>query len=233
MNLEILERRRLLSVSVVQGYPGYYEVYGDESPDVISISVSNETSSFTLNGTEYGGVSYVSIFADAGDDSIAVSISGSGPIGASIDAGAGNDTATLAGGGAIWGDSGDDVIRISDAFRGEAYGGPGNDSIVVRGACADAEILGGPGNDHVDLSGSAYGLFAHGGPGDDTILGSGGDDQLYGDPGSDMVYGAGGNDVLYASDGERDRVIGGAGIDIGIVDAGEAGVWGVEYVFYV
>src|SRR5215213_4095684 len=63
MNVETLERRRLLSVGVVEGYPGYYEVYGDDSANFISISIDNANSTFTLDGTEYGGVSYVSVFA--------------------------------------------------------------------------------------------------------------------------------------------------------------------------
>jgi Ca2+-binding RTX toxin-like protein len=232
MNLETLERRRLLSVSVVEGYPGYYEVYGDDSADVIDISVSAADSTFTLNGATYGGVSYISIFAYEGDDSVSVVIDGETPIGASINTGPGNDDVTLVGGGAVWGEGGNDTIRVADSFRGEAYGGPGDDKIVISGACADAEISGGPGNDWIDASASTYGLFLHGDQGDDFIFGSGGDDAIYGDNGSDLLIGSGGNDVFPSKDGERDRIVGGAGIDIAWVDL-EDGVWGVEYVFYV
>src|SRR5215212_1726662 len=112
MKLETLERRRLYNVSVVQGYPGYYEVYGDDDANVIAISVSNADSTFTLDGVTYGGVSYVSVFGADGDDTLSVNINGSGPIGSSIDAGSGNDDVTLSGAGAVWGQSGNDVIRV-------------------------------------------------------------------------------------------------------------------------
>ena len=57
MDFETLERRRLLSVSVVEGYPGYYEVYGDDAPNVISVAFSAADGTFTVNGATYGGVS--------------------------------------------------------------------------------------------------------------------------------------------------------------------------------
>jgi Ca2+-binding RTX toxin-like protein len=235
MNPETLERRRFLSVSVVQGYPGYYEVYGDDSSNAIaiSVSVSAEDSCFTLDGATYGGVAYISVFTFAGNDSVSVSIGKDSPIGASVDAGPGDDDVTILGSGAVWGQSGNDVIRLTDSFRGEAYGGPGDDKIRFAGDCADTQISGGPGNDLIDASACGYAVFAHGDQGDDTLYGSNGDDQLYGDAGSDLLVGGGGNDMFSADDGERDRIIGGAGIDIAYADVGEAGIWGVEYVFYV
>src|SRR5689334_3031406 len=114
MNLETFERRRLLSLSVVQGYPGYYEVYGDDSPDAIVISVMAD-SSFTLDGTTYGHASYISVFGNGGDDVISIDIDPAAPVGASINAGSGDDDVTLSGSGAVWGDSGNDSIRISNS----------------------------------------------------------------------------------------------------------------------
>ena len=58
--LETLERRRLYTVSVVQGYPGYYEVRGTDASEAISIAVSSADSSFTLDGVTYPGAAYVS-----------------------------------------------------------------------------------------------------------------------------------------------------------------------------
>lgn len=232
MRLETLERRRLYSVSVVQGYPGFYEIYGTDAADTISVSVSNGDASFVIDGTVYGGVSYVSVFAGDGDDVVSVSIDGAGPIGASVLAGGGNDNVALNGGGAVWGESGDDTLRIANSFRGEVYGGPGQDRLYVVGACADAQIDGEQGSDLVDATGSAYGVFASGGQGHDTVYGSNYDDQLYGNAGNDLLFGNGGNDVFYSADFEHDRILGGAGIDVAYVDLGE-GVWGVEYVFYV
>jgi Ca2+-binding RTX toxin-like protein len=232
MRLETLERRRLLSVSVVQGYPGFYELYGTDAADAISVSVSNGDSSFTVDGVVYGGVSYVSVFAGGGDDFVSVAIDGPGPIGSTVVAGSGNDDVSLTGGGAIWGESGDDTLRLSNSFRGEVYGGAGQDWLVVTGACADAQIDGDQGSDLIDATASAYGVFASGGQGQDTVYGSNYDDQIYGNAGNDLLFGNGGNDVFYTADLEHDRIIGGAGIDVAYVDFGE-GVWGVEYVFYV
>ena len=40
-------------------------------------------------------------------------------------------------------------------------------------------------------------------------------------------------EYFFAADMQHDRIVGGAGIDVAFVDVGEAGVWSVEYVFYV
>ena len=232
MRLETLERRRLLSVSVVQGYPGYYEVYGTDGPDSVSISVSAADSSFTLDGNTYGEVAFIAVFTYDGDDVVSVAVPTDGPIGAAVVAGNGDDDVSLTGSGAVWGENGSDTLRLTDSFRGEVYGGPGEDRLYVTGACADAQIDGEQGNDYIDASASAYGVFASGGQGADTVFGSNFDDQIYGSPGGDLLFGNAGNDVFYTADFEQDRIMGGAGIDVAYVDMGE-GVWGVEYVFYV
>jgi len=212
MDLETLERRRLLTVSVVQGYPGYYEVYGTDAPEVISIAISSADSSFTLEGVTYGGAGYVSVYAGGGDDSVSVSADGPTQFGASVDAGPGDDNVTLNVSGAVWGGSGADTIRLNDSYRGEAYGQQDDDKIYLSGQCVDAVVDGGQGSD--------------------TVFGSNFDDQIYGDSGADLLIGNSGNDVFYAADLERDRIIGGGGIDVAYADAGD-GTWGVEYVFFI
>ena len=233
MTVEALQQRWLLSISVAQGYPGYYEVYGDETAQVIAVSVSAADSTFTLDGVKYEGVAHLSVFASGGDDIVSVAIDGPSSIAASIDAGLGNDDVTLTGGGGVWGRAGNDTLRITESYRGEVYGGQGDDVIVINGACADAEIQGGSGSDLIDASNSAYGIYASSGSGDDTVVGSHYDDQLYGDSGNDLLIGNGGDDTFYSVDMECDRLIGGAGVDVAYADMGEAGVWGVEYVYYV
>jgi Ca2+-binding RTX toxin-like protein len=233
MNLEQLERRRLYSATVIQGYPGYYEVYGTDAADVIAISVSSADSSFTLDGVRYGGAANIAILALGGDDVVSVASDGPSDVGASIDAGPGNDDVSVVGPGAIWGGSGDDTLRLTDAFRGEIYGGPGDDRLSVAGESPDALLDGEQGNDQIDARSNNYGVVARGGYGDDIVFGSNYDDQIRGDAGGDLLIGNGGNDVFYAVDMERDRIVGGAGIDVAYVDMGEGGVWGVEYVFYV
>lgn len=233
MELEFLERRRLLSVSVREGYPGFYEVYGDDTSNVIDIAVSPDDASFMLDGVRYGGVSYISVFAYGGDDAVSVVSDRPSSIAASVDAGDGDDVVTVAGGGAIWGGSGSDTLRLTDCYRGEIYGEAGDDRLYIAGECADASIDGGAGNDLADASNSAYGLFMSGGAGDDTLFGSSQDDELYGGAGSDLLVGNAGNDTFYAVDGQSDRMIGGAGVDVAYADMGDSGTWGIEYVFYV
>lgn len=232
MKLEHLERRRLLSVSVVERYPGFYEVYGDDHANAISIAVSAEDSSFTLDGARYGGASYISVFVFGGDDSVSVIADRPSALAASVDAGGGNDDVTVSGGGAIWGGDGNDVLRLADCYRGEVYGEGGNDQLYVAGACADAEVDGGDGNDLVDATESAYGLFLGGGAGDDTVQGSHHNDEIYGGAGSDLLIGNAGDDTFYAADAERDTVLGSAGVDVAYADVNDGSTWGVEYVFY-
>ena len=232
MDLETLERRRLYTVSVVQGYPGYYEVRGTDASEAISIAVSSADSSFTLDGVTYPGAAYVSVYAGGGDDTVTVSADGPTQVGASVDAGPGDDSVTLNLSGAVWGGPGADTIRLNDSYRGEAYGEQDDDKIYLSGQCVDAVVDGGQGSDLIDATGSAYGVFAHGGQGADTIFGSNFDDQIYGDAGADLLIGNAGNDSFYAADLEHDRIIGGAGIDVAYADLGDS-TWGVEYVFYV
>jgi Ca2+-binding RTX toxin-like protein len=233
MDLQTLERRRFLSVTVVQGYPGFYEVYGDETSNAIAISISAADSSFTLDGIRYAEASYISVVTFEGDDFVSVSTDGPTSVGAGVNAGMGNDVVQLAVAGAIWGESGDDTLRLANSFRGQIYGGDGNDHLEISGECADADIDAGSGDDRIDASGSTYGVFARGGTGNDIVFGSQYDDRIYGEEGQDLLMGSGGNDVFYADDLGCDRIVGGAGVDIAVVDASESGVWGVEYVFYI
>ena len=96
MKIELLERRRLLSVAVAQTSPGYFEIQGDDSPNPINVQVSQGDDSFTLDGVTYSNVNFISVFGNGGDDTINVQSSdGPGEIGAAIDGGAGNDNISL------------------------------------------------------------------------------------------------------------------------------------------
>src|SRR4029450_2274111 len=116
MHLETLESRQLRSGTVIEGYPGYFEVHGDDSDDVIAIDFTPD-GGFTLDGATYGGVAYISIYSYGGDDIISV---GAGPtyVGASVDSGSGNDVVTLNVAGAVWAGPGSDTVRLTDSFRG-------------------------------------------------------------------------------------------------------------------
>lgn len=231
MRIENLERRLLLSVTVNETSPGFYEINGDEADNAIVVSVSQDDQSFTLDGITYTGVSYIYVIGNGGNDTIDVSAPRAGSIAASIEGGDGNDQLSLNFDGGIWGGEGDDVIHLSDSFQGVVSGDGGNDQIFVRGECVDAEILGGDGNDLIDATGNNYRVVIRGGEGDDTIFGSDYNDQIYGDGGSNQLYGMGGNDTIYCRNGAADDVDGGAGKNFMYADYVEGQVTNITCVF--
>jgi Ca2+-binding RTX toxin-like protein len=211
MHIQKLASRQLLSASVVEAYPGYYEIYGTDSADEIAIAVSQQDQTMTLDGKTYYGLGYASIFGNGGSDRISVlSSDGYGYIAVGISGGDGDDEITVNFDGAVWGGGGSDTISVSDAFRGEAYGEGGDDRIYISGETSGAEIIGGAGNDLIDCSNNLYSVIVRGGYGDDTIYGSEYDDRLYGDSGSDTIYALGGNDTLLGAE----YAYGGGGHDI-------------------
>ena len=229
--LESLEGRRLFSVTVAEGYPGYYEIHGDAADDAIAVSVSQNDGTFTLDGQLYTDVSYVSVDGGGGNDQISIlSSDGPGSIGAGVVGGDGNDQITLNFDGGVWAGAGDDTVRLSDSFRGEAYGEDGNDQMFISGACVDAEIQGGAGDDLIDCSNNSYGVVVHGGVGSDTIFGSAYNDQIYGDEGHNALYGNGGNDSFFVQG--NDFVDGGDGRDAVYVHGGLQQGSDVEDVYY-
>jgi len=221
--IESLESRRLFAVTVSEAYPGYYEVYGDESDDVIDIAVSQYNESFAIGEDTYYGVCFIYVHAGAGDDAISlISEDGSGLIAASVCAGDGSDTVVLNFDGSVWAGDGNDVLQISDAFRGEVYAGTGDDQIYVSGACVDPHIRAGDGDDLIDASANHYAVSAYGDDGSDTIYGSELGDTLRGGTGADFVYGGGGNDHFYVVDMEADSIFGGEGFDTTYANSTEA-----------
>ncbi|WP_406125524.1 calcium-binding protein [Streptomyces sp. NBC_00989] len=129
--------------------------------------------------------------------------------------GAGKDTwtGTAHEAQAVYGDNGDDTLRVSGGAQ--AVGGKGDDTIYVDG---EGGGTGGPGDD-----------VLHGGPGHQGLYGDQGDDTLYGGPGDDLLYGGVGDDVMYGNsgddlldgdkpnggrfDGGKDKLYGGPGMD--------------------
>jgi Ca2+-binding RTX toxin-like protein len=231
MDVETLESRKLFSVTVSQGYPGFYEVDGDASDDTISISVSQTNGTFTLDNTTYTDVQYVAVNSGGGADTVSVlSADGSGMAGAAISGGEGDDNLSLNFDGAIWGGDGNDSIHISDSFYGEVYGEAGNDQMFISGECVDARIEGGDGSDLIDCSGNNYSVLVYGGYGDDTIIGSNFDDQLYGDAGSDSILGGNGNDSIYSYD-NGDTIDGGNGGDVAYTSGASPTMSNMEAVY--
>src|SRR5687767_14132918 len=117
MRLERLECRRLWSVTVIEGFPGFYEVHGDDADNEISIQLSTEKQEFTLDGQTYKGVQQLTVYGLGGNDTISVAASAAGMVSASIDGGEGDDEISLNFDGAVRGAGGNDHIYLSDAFR--------------------------------------------------------------------------------------------------------------------
>src|SRR5688500_19397423 len=119
MIVETMEGRSLFSVTVTEGYPGFYEIHGDEADDVIDVSVDMVAETFTLDGVTYAGAAFISVMSGGGHDSISLLGSDEGYIGASVDAGDGDDSITINFDGAVLAGDGDDTLDLADAFRGE------------------------------------------------------------------------------------------------------------------
>jgi Ca2+-binding RTX toxin-like protein len=223
----------LYSVTVSEGYPGVYEVDGDDSANNIQISVSMNDLTFTLDGVTYQDVMYIIVNGYGGNDTISlISPDGEGGIAAGINGGDGDDNITINFDGGVYAGSGNDVLHLTDSYRGEAQGDTGDDQIFISGACVDAEIQGGDGNDLIDCTNSACGVTIHGGSGNDTIFGSDFNDQIWGDAGYDDLHGGGGDDTFYANDGNSDTIDGGAGNDILYCDSADCNTTGIEQLFY-
>ena len=169
MLMEILERRRLLTVTVNETSPGFYEINGDDSDNTIVISVSQNDQSFTLDGVTYTGVNYIYVFGNGGNDTIDVSAPSAGSIGASIDGGDGNDQLCLNFDGVVWGGAGDDIVILTDSFRGQVSGDEGNDQIYGDG-----------GSNHIYGLGGNDTIYCRNGAADDVDGGSGAN-FMYGD----------------------------------------------------
>jgi hypothetical protein len=188
--LETLEERRLFAVTVTEGFPGFFEVNGDDDANNIDVQVNQTDQTILVAGVgSFENVQHVTVNGYGGNDTISVTNSnGAGVIGAAVLAGAGDDSVTMDLDGGVWGGDGNDIIRLTDSFRAEAYGEAGDDSIFIRGGCADAEIRGGDGNDVIDCTSSTVIVIAYGDAGNDTLYGSKFADQLYGGTGSDVLY---------------------------------------------
>jgi hypothetical protein len=120
-----------------------------------------------------------------------------------------------AGGGALEGTEGDDVI-LGFPGRPLTISGRGGDDRICGGS-ADDVIRGGDGNDH--LSGGGGSDLLNGEGGNDRLLGGGGADTLLGFDGVDALFGGAGDDDLGGGAGP-DLLVGQAGTDF---LAGEAG----------
>ena len=229
--IELLEKRRLFTVVVTEGFPGFYEATGDAADDFVTVLVDQNARTLTINGVAYGHASFLNVVGGGGNDVVSISGGGPGPIGLAVRAGEGDDVVTLDGvDGAVFGGIGNDRIELNDSFRGQAYGEDGNDQIILRGASAGADVRGGEGNDTLNAQESTVPVVLYGDGGWDRLYGSPLGDVLDGGPGRDYLFGRDGDDQFYTRDGDPDYVIGGNGIDTLLGDGTEMNISAVEVI---
>jgi Ca2+-binding RTX toxin-like protein len=161
------------------------------------------------------GTGILSVFGDAGDNTITISRDAAGTI--FVNAGA----VAITGG----------TPTIANTAVVQVFGQDGNDQIALdeaNGALPAANLFGGAGNDTLTGGSGADQLFGQAGNdtllgkgGNDTLTGGDGDDVLTGGTGDDQVFGEAGNDRMIWNPGEgSDLNEGGDGIDTVEVNGG-------------
>lgn len=120
--------------------------------------------------------------------------------GALVRAGDGNDTVTIFANVTAYGGAGNDTIVINDVNT-LAYGGDGIDTITVATYYEAVDLSLATGTDAI--GGSRFSGFenARGGASNDRIAGNGAANRIEGRAGDDMLSGAGGADTLIGGDG--------------------------------
>ena len=203
MTIETLERRRLCSVTVTEGYPGYYQIDGDEAANDIAVSVSMAGETFTLDGVTYTGVAFITVCGKGGNDTIRLTTAdGPGSIGASISGGAGDDAVNGGDGNdTLNGDAGNDSLSGGNGDDG-LNGGDGSDRANYAGATAAVTVNLGAGTATGEGADTLTGIEdATGSSFDDSLTGGTTANGLKGGAGSDALSGAEGNDSLSGGDG--------------------------------
>jgi Ca2+-binding RTX toxin-like protein len=157
----------------------------------------------------------LTVFGDAGNNSIVVSRNAAGRI--------------LVNGGAVAISGG--TATVANTRLVQVFGQDGNDTITLdesNGALPAANLFGGSGND--TLTGGSGNDLLFGQSGNDVLFGKGGNDQLFGGDGDDVLTGGTGNDQVFGQSG-NDRMIwnpgdgtdlneGGDGTDTVVVNGG-------------
>jgi hypothetical protein len=186
---EILEARRLLSVSVADHA---WLIDGTARADTIVLTRGKRAVTVSVNGqsSEVSLRSFSTIRVRAGKGNDLVTI--------------GSDDAVIMAGASVLAGPGDDTVVTGDG-NDTVTGEDGNDEISTHGGDDDVSggaghdlIFGGDGNDHLTGDGNADTLL--GGYGDDLVLGGAGDDEMRDGYGADSVYGGAGRDKFGFTD---------------------------------
>lgn len=160
---------------------------GTAGDDTISLTASNGTLTYTVNGTAHTAVlanlNAIIVNAFAGNDTVTV---GAGIMGVAIHGGQGNDSLTGGSGNdTLFGGQGADVL-IGTTGDDQLFGGAGNDTL--QGGAGNDTLTGGDGDDSMRSGTGSDVFFARDGFAD-TVIGGGGADSAQIDPGLDSVLG--------------------------------------------
>jgi Ca2+-binding RTX toxin-like protein len=209
--IELLESRRLFSVTTMYTYAGDLNLDGTISGDDYGVIDNNFLIDF-VNGGGWPAFSTQSEFSGSARRDVIVVTAATSGVGVNVSVN-GKITNTSATKLKISGNGGNDKIHIDlgDAYASlliTIYGGDGDDAIV--GGAAAERIIAGEGNDYVLGNGGRDTVYAEGG--DDSVRGGGSSDLLDGGEGNDTVRGDAGNDRM-AGAGGIDRLRGSVGND--------------------
>ncbi len=221
------------SGDVIYGFGGDDTIDGGEGADVI-FGGANITDTTDGNDDITVGTGSVSVFANSGDDIIAVGATAAGET-ATVFAGLGNDTVNAGaaeGDLVLYGNSGDDILNFSlatDDANVTAFGGNGEtdatDGVeLIRSHAGNATIFANAGDDDLNIGNIAVGKLQtiDAGVGDDTIdditttADAGATTTAEGFSGDALIFGNGGDDSIVL-DGQNATssvtVFGGSNLD--------------------
>jgi Ca2+-binding RTX toxin-like protein len=211
--VELLESRRLLTVSITQDTnANVLNISGDSNVNILQIYQVNDSVDEIWVVVDFGSpqgpwyvnadLTLVKVYAEGGDDYVELGTNTYVPLSSDPDEMAVSVPAELHGG------YGDDQLSGTDQAD-DIFGDYGADDLW--GAAGNDDMYGGYGDD-TDTSDDNL----DGDAGDDTLWAEGGNDVLWGDAGADVMYGGAGNDTFHASgDNASDYLGGGDGTDTG------------------
>ncbi|MGV8951881.1 MAG: M10 family metallopeptidase C-terminal domain-containing protein [Cypionkella sp.] len=184
------------------------EIFGQAGNDTLNGLAGNDLirggdGSDTINA----GTGVDQVFGEAGDDTLAVTMIGTGQPFSTFDGGTGTDTF--------------DASAIATALNVVATAGGGFQAGNYTVTNVE-RMIGGSGNDTFDFSAATTGVELIGGAGADTMRGGVGVDSLYGGEGNDLITGLAG-DMLFGENGDDQFVLQGSGSATMLTAAGGAG----------
>lgn len=203
-------------------HTGYYSVKMDgtatkDKKQIGTISYTANTDTYVYQNTATTGNysifgttdSLVNLKLGAGNDSVQLAKVGDG---STVDAGAGNNLISIAGGASLKLSSGagkDTIVAVGNDVT--VNSGAGNDSISLGGA--NVVVDAGAGNDSISVIGGDSAKITAG-AGDDYVSVTGNNATVDGGAGKDQIYSSSDNVYITAGDGNDTVSVGGTGVTI-------------------